>query len=319
MNEKYDETEQANPFNSLPLEVIDYIRSKLQNDKLSHNSFAFTCQTFYRLAKAERLRVRLAGCLVVGDQFESEKMLKVYPDLLLKPGLIMDKLGRIFETSVWKYILWSLDVKFMGPMMVDCLPLTEEGKKIAESLLAQLQHWEQHGITYSLNGERHCEQYYDFSILTTLGTFIGQFNTWEWGEKIVFWKKDVRRAQLCAPAHIVQHYYAPEAFNAETLTRVLTLDKPPSSQAQPWWSAKSIEEILATSQFALGKGKGNQKGEEIRHMRGTNFTAQEDLAELTLLQQTRLTKDLPDLKQKLIDFIHRVDLQHQATTVMGPG
>ncbi len=311
MNEKHDETKQFAPFNSLAEELSDNIRKKLQEDKPSHNMFAFTCRTFYRLAKVERLRVRLADCIVAGEQLEAQKMLVRFSHLLLCRGTIIDKSERIFENiTIWEYILWALDVKFMGPMVVDCLPLNEEGKQIAENLLSQLQYWEQHEITYLLNGEYHNEQYYDFSILTALQTFVTQFSTWEWGEQTTFWSKDVRRAQLYAPAHIAQHYYAPEAFNAETLTRVLTLN-------QSWWSEQGIEETVATSGFALVKG--SQGCNAVSHMRGTNIAAQRDFTELTILRHNRLTQDLPALKQKLVDFIHNVDRQYQASNAINAG
>ncbi|CEG55763.1 hypothetical protein [Legionella fallonii] len=314
MYEKHDETEQLAPFNFLSEELTDNIRTELQDNRLSHNMFAFTCRTFYRLAKAERLRARLADCLIERESLEIQHMLTRYPQLLVKRGLIIDKSIRIFEEcSVWEYILWALDVKFMGPMMVDCLPYDEQGKQIALQLLAQLEHHEQHGITYLLNGKDHCESHYDFSILAVLQTFVTNFNSWEWHEQINFWKKDMRRAQLYAPTHIAQHYCAPEAFNGDTLSHSLTFLHPITKQNEPWWTGQPIEEIVEKSEYAVIKGA--KECTAVNYMRGTYTSAHKDLTELTILKQTRLTNDLPALKQKLIDFIKTFDMQCQSANI----
>lgn len=70
-----------------------------------------------------------------------------------------------------------------------------------------------------------------------------------------------------------------------------------------------------TALFALVKE--NQGCHARDFMRGTDFCANRDLTELTQLRKNRLNKDLPALKQKLVDFIHQVEMQYQTSRPMG--
>lgn len=317
MQEKAELTDNLSSFSSLPDELTNSIRKKLEQHPQAHDSFAFTCRYFYQLSKPERLRVRLAQYVTEGAQAKAKAMLEKYPQLLLERGLIQDKSGRIFENiTVWEYVLWALDVKYMGPMMLDCLPQDEEGKRIAVKLLSQFERLEKNGISYVLNGELYNEGHYDFAIIKALETFVKHFNQWDWHTQRTYWIQIIGMAQYCLPAHVAQHYCEPDVpfvpipeFNRETFNRVLTYFNQSTKKDELWWpDAKRVGNTMGVD-FAITRSRAIIASCSVNYMRGADSAANHDLRALTALRLIRSTTNLPALKNKLFDMIQAPEIQ----------
>ncbi|EHL31502.1 hypothetical protein [Legionella drancourtii] len=316
MQEKAESTGNS-LFNLLADELTNIIRLNLEPHPQAHDSFAFTCRHFYQLSKPERLRVRLAQYVTEGTQSKVKEMLEKYPQLLLKRGLIKDKSGRVFENiTVWEYILWALDVKYMGPMILNCLSQHEEGKRIAVELLSQFDGLEKNGIRYVLNGEEYNEKHYDFAIINALQTFVKYFNQWDWHTKLKHWKQIIGMAEFYLPAHVAQHYCDPEVpfeptpeFNSETFNRVLSYFNNLTKKVEPWWPDAKLAGNIMGVDFAIMRSGTVNGSRGVNHMRGADIAAQKDMQALNVLRTIRSTTDLPALKKKLVDMIQASEIQ----------
>ncbi len=323
MQDKEEGIDYASPFNLLANELIHKISQNLEDDREAHDCFAFTCRKFYQLTKSERLRVRLVEYVTEGNQAKAKEMLEKYPELLLKRGFITDKSGRVFENiTVWVYMLWALDVKYMGPMMLNCLPQNEQGKEISIELLNQFERLEKNGVRYVLNGVPYDEKHYNFYIITALKNFVTHFAQWDWQAKVDYWKQIIGEAQFYLPAHVAQHYCDPDVpfyplpeFNSELFNRTLAFFNNLTRQVENWWP-NELEEVKLGVHFAITRSGAKEGSNGINHMRGADFAATKDMQALTALYHIRINTDLPALKQKLLDRIHTLNVEPECSCSM---
>ncbi|MCL9683982.1 hypothetical protein MJ258_10645 [Legionella sp. EUR-108] len=89
------------------------------------------------------LRIQVLFTLAgLGAQDEIEVILKEHPEDLLVKAPLRDISGRVFDCSLFQHALWTLDVRYMANMMLDCLPDTAKGEAIRGELVNQYKEWE---------------------------------------------------------------------------------------------------------------------------------------------------------------------------------
>lgn len=94
---------------------------------------------------------KLLTHVVRGEQKEAESILKCLPELLTVRDRVVDPSGRDFyQVSPWEYMLWAMDTRYMGQMMLNCIPEGSEGDGIRQACIAQYQaiHANGGGIDY---------------------------------------------------------------------------------------------------------------------------------------------------------------------------
>lgn len=301
-------------FNLLPNELIATIGNHVDENKKrikNSNSFVLTCSFFYNAYQQERLKhkqliISLAQSVAEGDQEKAESILQKHPELLLARVTIVDKSGRIFRnTTVWEYTLWSLDVRYMAPMMLQCLPHNKYGEEIRLTLDKQFDEIETQGVTYKLNGVIHREKHYDFAIITALSEYLNNFNKQEWAERDQCWSTKVGQAQRLVPAHVAQHYCDPEealdptpTFKKEKFTRSLEFYNWEDEDLRNWFSDSGLG-----VNFAMDRvwGKKTQSSN-----RGYFFGSSSARDAMIALQKAR-TEDLALLKQQLQKPLQQYD------------
>lgn len=63
-------------------------------------------------------------------------ILKKYPELLQERITFTDKSGRVFkDTSIWEYVIWALDMRYMAPMMLECVPHNKQGEVLRKVIV----------------------------------------------------------------------------------------------------------------------------------------------------------------------------------------
>lgn len=266
MNSKNEDQKKLSLIGQLPQKVVDKINGYLQQNKSDRDNVVLTCRLFYQ-TQYERLKTNLVQYIIVGNQNRAQNILKKYPHLLLERITIKDKSGRIFDNiTVWEYTLWALDVRYMAPMMLQCLQGSREGERILKELTAQFHAIRQQPISYQREGKRYFDPHYDFSIIECLEYFYANYPLWSWEERHAQWGKIVGAAQLCLPAHVAQHYCDPDvpffpvpAFTAPTFKRMLLFFNTNTEIYQNWWgndSGECLGENLAVYRKCSPKAEG---------------------------------------------------------------
>ena len=205
------EKSQRNPFEDLhvPTEVVLHIQRYLEKEE-DLSAFARTCRLFGSDQDA-RLVLKLLECVAAGNQDRAQRLLIIRPELAAFRGRFTDWSGRTFYCSPFEYATWALDVRYMCPMMLDGLPISERGEELRINLLEQFKTLQEKGLSYTLNGETHTETHFSFAVLKeALQTYITQFDNWTGPQREDQWCKGVGKAQLPLPAHVRQHYCGQE-------------------------------------------------------------------------------------------------------------
>lgn len=167
---------------------------------------------FHQKASVEKL----LELVVQGEQDKAEKILRKYPELLIQKGNVTDLSGRIFhDVSPWQCMLWTLDTRYMGQMMLSCIPEGEAGETIRQELINQYDKMKE-GVHYTYKGIEHCDSCYDFGIIDTLQDFVDKQVDLTFPEQDALWISSVGQKQREMPAHVMQHYCDPEMKFTET-------------------------------------------------------------------------------------------------------
>lgn len=246
MKQKIDPTN----LNNMPTELINHIGEEFNTKKVLFR----VNKRFYNFFQPQiqlQLTIKLLEHVVKGEQDEAEVMIMTNPALLLLKGDVTDLSGRTFKNvSALQLALWALDVRYMAPMMLNCLSNYDKGEEIRLTLCAQFGEMDENGLVYELGGEPYCTPCYDFNLTTILENFYNQCNN---NFNLLgcksYWCDVVRKEQLLVPAHIAQHYCDPEqsfesgsSFQKEKFTRSLEFTEFPGKK-QSWYSAPVIEGI----------------------------------------------------------------------------
>jgi hypothetical protein len=211
---------------------IGYI-SNLTDSELdkAHTNVAMTRSfaqfTLFKPNFKSELINKLLVCVAWGKQDDVEKLLKTSPELMVEKTTFTDCSGRTFSNiSAFEYVLWALDTRHMVNMMLNCLPKDEAGLTISNALKEQYEHFDAHGLTYTLEGKTIKEKHFDFSVLiNALQTYVDKFNSWGWPERKKHWCTVVGMAQRYLPAHVIQHYCDPKTSFYPTPSFTGTLER----------------------------------------------------------------------------------------------
>lgn len=298
------------PLAQLPFELFDEIGKYLEPQAKSHIAQACiaTHSIFQPQLDADKLTHDLLWYVASGNQVKAQAMLKMHPELLLRRGNITDFPGRTFENiTAFEYAVWALDVRYMAPMMLDCVPRNEKGKEIWKALDEQFNRVEGEGLTYTLNETKFDNsRHYDFTpLINALQTYVTNFGHWSFEQLNKYWHEIVWKAQFETVSHVAQHYcdnipFDPTPnFNAPEFERGLQFYNHITSKTEYWWPRYD---------WCFGYKYGIVKGNALGNSRGGGAVAlgvqwgrdaaRSDLAAITALCKTR-TEDCQLLKQRL--------------------
>ena len=241
------------------------IISNLTDDEVNkaHTNTALTCSSLFSLFKPNfksELITKLLVCVAWGQQDEVEKLLKTSPELMLEKTTFTDCSGRTFSNiSAFEFVLWALDTRYMVNMMFNCLPKDENGLKLAKELEEQYDHHQEHGVTYTLEGQTITEKHFDFSVLiNALQAYVDNFDKWGWEQREAHWCKVVGKAQCYVPAHVMQHYCEPNVpfyplpkFEAEQFIRSLKFYNYVNSTEMSWAGITSSADSVLGTHFGI--------------------------------------------------------------------
>jgi hypothetical protein len=235
----------------------------------------------------------------------AEKMLGTYPELLLERGTAIDPSGRKFTNiSAFELVLWTLDVRYMGQMIMNCLPQNEEGEKIRKQLLEQYVQFEKiGGVTYEYQGQTYTEKHFDFEpLLNALKTYGGKLAQWTFEQCQNYWCTVIGMIQRDLPAHVRQHYCNTDEpfhplpqFNHKEFSRTLHLENCVTDEEQIW--NEEVDKKLGID-FAIEGARGGVLFQENAACRLRAVHVNYDLAALTRLRTVRM-QDYALLKKQL--------------------
>ena len=125
-------------FEQLPTYPRSELSAYLPTKELS--ALARTSKENSKLFKPMLDVAKLLQHVARGEQDAAEAMLRRQPHLLIKKGRVTDYSDRTFHAvSAWQCMLWALDTRYMGQMMLSCVPAGKEGIKIRKEMLEQLE------------------------------------------------------------------------------------------------------------------------------------------------------------------------------------
>lgn len=293
-------------FNELPPELKIETAQSLSNPDLVN--LAMTSKYHLSLFQPMIDIRKLLHHVVHGNHEAVQTILKKDMNLIFKRGKVTDCSGREFENvSAFEYALWALD-KHMWAAMIECIPQTEEGRKVFAQLIAQYKKIDTDGVTYKLNGNTITEQHFDFNntLIKELQTQVDSKNApgvrnWEAINKQ--WREGVGGAQKLLPMHIVDVYCSNGPFHP-----VPEFTSQPKSSKQFYnWVAQTYENWFSIdSKLSVDFAVCNATG-----ALGCGVDVASDLVDMTALCKIR-TNDFINLKSQLEDEM-RLDNHHQAS------
>lgn len=330
------------PLEALPPELITQIAEQL--DKTDESQAAKSARTCFPIFRSEdiqtnRILTRLAqyaaagnvACVAglykirsdlhlqilftlagLGAQNEMQAILEKHPEDLLAYGPLRDISGAEFESiSIFQHAIWAKDIRYMAPMMLDCLPHNEQGEELRIKLTGQYNQLIDNGVVYHLHGQKHeGERHFSLEpLLTALDTYVTNYANWTPEQRGAHWCMVVGLAQTLLPAHIRHHYCDPEVsfwdnpdFKAPNLERSLEIYNYVTGEYQLW----------SESLVGCGSNFGVEAGGCVAPD-GAGVGRAVDLAALTALDKVRTEIDIPALKKRLDTPIQIQKLEEDLT------
>lgn len=260
-------------FCDLPFDMKLEIGSSLE--PTMQTSLALTSKKNFHLFKSN-FKAELVNTLLtritMGEQYATERLLKISPELMLEKTTFTDRMDRTFSNiSAFEWVLWGWDTRYMVNMMLNCLPNDDKGSKLVTELKKQYACHQKNGITYILDGKTINEKHFDFSVLIdALKTYKASRDSWALPECKKYWCTVIGNAQRFLPVHIMQHYcdptipfYPPPKFDAKQFVRILSFSNYINNKDLMTW-----EEIMQSDGQVVGVNLG-----VARHCAGHAVTA----------------------------------------------
>ncbi|MCL9685561.1 hypothetical protein [Legionella maioricensis] len=258
---------------------------------------------------------QLLGYIASGNQDEAEKLLKEHPELLLQSGSVIAPSGHHFKNiKPFELLLWTMDVRYMANMVLDCLPKNEKGEEIRIELLKQyktvIEDFDEEkktgGVHFTLNGKKHHEQHFDFKpLINALDTYVKNTPVWGTGKSKEYWRTVVGKEQSLLPAHVRQHYCDPD----ESFYPTPTFNKPKFKRTLKLHNYAENEEVVWDSGLKdVGISRGSRIGQAVVLGEGSTDPAPVclDLDAISSLCKVR-TADLELLKKQLEQPIQQLE------------
>lgn len=109
-------------------------------DKAALSATSTHFNRLFRPAWQKEKLKKLLQHVVHGEQKKAKAMLCTSPELLSMKGDVTDYSGRTFRNvSPWECMIWAQDTRYMGKMMLGCIPEGEQGNAIRQICLAQIE------------------------------------------------------------------------------------------------------------------------------------------------------------------------------------
>jgi hypothetical protein len=296
------------PVDDIKIEIVGYLAPTMKN------ILALTSKSHFNLFKPNfksDLINKLLVCAAWGKQDEVEQLLKTSPELMLEKTTFTDCSGRTFSNiSVFEFVLWALDTRYMIDMMFNCLPKDENGLSLANKLEKQYLYHQEHGITYTLEEKIITENHFDFSVLiNALQVYVDNYVTWNGPELEKHWYNVVEKAQRYLPAHVMQHYCEPNVpfyplpkFEAEQFVRTLEFYSYFKRADMNWHGLTSSSISILGENIDVGRAEAGtsmrRMGPRARMLEGGVRRGVEDLAAIKTLCEVR-TKDYLAIPSKI--------------------
>lgn len=261
-------------------------------------------------ASDKQLGRKLIEYIISGNQDKAKELLTLHPHLASQRHTFTDWSGRTFKNcSLFQFILWGLDVRYMGNMVLDCLPENEEGEAIRIKLMEQAQELETQGLTYTFKHKTYREKHFSFEpIKSSLNTYVENHATWTRAERVHHCHKVIGKEQAMLPTHVRQHYCDPKVpfyptpkFTQEKFTRSLNFYNVLRKKFEVW---DNKLEGLGT-QFSMSRWSHTECNAGCDVLRRVYET---DLMALSTLEKVRTETDLPLLMERLKTPIRKNDL-----------
>lgn len=274
----------------------------LLNFMNNENNIMFASQTDYGLFKTAINLQKFILVVVHGQQSKAEEILKKYPHFLLERVNVADYSGRKFiKITAFEYALWSLDVKYMCPMMLDCLPNNAEGERMRLALLKQYDNLIKIGINFIFEKKNYQASFYDFKSLTDcLQIYVDQYTTCTQAQRENQYN-EIGKAQCLVPVHVAQHYCDPDtpfnptpAFNQDKRPQTLMFNNTITKKTELWFPRISDSMNFGISRSGRVNCEGAHRGWTTARVRVVA-----DLAALTRLFELRISRDLVAVKAQL--------------------
>jgi len=128
-----------------------------------------------------------------GEQDKAEAMLRKNPDLALWPGKLIDCAERQFkQITGFQYAVWALDWH-MWNMVKKYMPEEEIKKQL---IMLETEDWiKEHGSQVSWK-----------NLTDALSSYLVNYYKWNWDQREAHWCKQIGKAQLTLPAHVINEY-----------------------------------------------------------------------------------------------------------------
>ena len=247
--------------------------------------------------------------VVTGNQDAAQKILEKYPQLIIIKGSVIDPSGRHFKNiSAFELCLWTLDVRYMGAMMLNCISKATDKDKIKLQLEKQYNNIKDKGVTYTFDKKIVTESHFDFKpLIDALDTYVQNHPNWNNEQRINHWCKMVGKEQAKLPMHVRHHYCNPD----ESFVSIPLFGKKKLNRSLDFYDYRNNKELVWDSEliglgvnFAVIRAGGPQASAWIpAPRRGLLLLVNADLAAIRGLYKMR-TEDLELLEKQLIQPNH---------------
>ncbi|MFT4058481.1 MAG: hypothetical protein QM652_02930 [Legionella sp.] len=197
-------------FEDLPSLVQSELSLKLSNRELANLAITFKknfslFKPLYDVRKAHHFLNEVARS--AHDSVQS-MLTNHFNDLsfIFKRNSVIDGNGRHFEAvSGFGYAVWALNYR-LGEMMLKSISENKPHKTLLELMRAQYNQVTEKGITYTLNGKKFTEKWFDASLfLEKLKEFSDQFDSVSPQANELKWKEINRFITQC-PRHLLEEF-----------------------------------------------------------------------------------------------------------------
>lgn len=238
--------------------------------------------------------------LAHGHENTVRSILQKKPQLLLKQGAVIDPSGRYFhQITPFQLALWTLDIRYMGGMLLDFIPPGTEGDDIRAQLLRQYNKVMTKGVRYVFQNTIIDEHCFNFAPLkNAMSAYIQRYNHEASPKTLqVAWCKGVGKEQAILPMHIRHHY-----CNQHELFGVsATFDKKTLKRTLQFSDVENKQHTWGTTAHQPGTGFALLRADQSRPIARTSPNGddvQQDLETLAHLEQIR-KKEIEAVQLKL--------------------
>lgn len=240
-------------------------------------------------------------------------LIKSKPQYLLEHHKYKDISGRTFLfVSPFQYLLWSHDVKFMGPAVLKALEETNADLRIFQGLKKQMLELAQSGLGLEFQNEFRFEHHFDFNpLITAFKEYIDGYNLKKSKHELYDLCRNIGMQQRFLPQNIRQEFCNSHACLYFDDTRRFVNQLSRSTHVY-----NSIDDHFMEWNnhlpglgvyYALVRGYGQfcvTRTGEFRH----KGQEERDLYVLILLQHYRINEDKPNLEKYLDTILTRKTL-----------